>query len=242
MDILQFLDICSYRSLLTDQSLSFWIDMSLRTVTFKENTKLSLLNGKIHSYNDFPALSSDDFKVWYFFGEEHRENGKPSSILKRDKLLCWKEHGEFHRENGRPAYVKNSNFVWFIRGKRTKTFSNPAIILNVDWFNDSRTDWSNIPDCRFDIQRRKLIVPENIRNMRYKSMTDILLSSLNRYISTGSSIEIAAKIATLPYMDKIYWLRKIQKHCSELVKLEIFGYLKNDSFHLQKLISQIEKE
>ena len=60
-------------------------------------------NGVLHSYNDLPAVISEDTQEWWKNGKLHREGDLPAFISK-DRKAWWK-NGQRHREGDLPAFI-----------------------------------------------------------------------------------------------------------------------------------------
>lgn len=62
--------------------------------------KFSYKLGKLHSYNDIPAINySRGGQYWYKDGKFHREDNKPAAIP-RNGYIYWYKNGLLHREDG----------------------------------------------------------------------------------------------------------------------------------------------
>ena len=74
----------------------------------KNSTKWTLLNGKFHSFNDEPAIYDlNTYKVWYWNGLEHREDG-PARINKQ-----------------RAGYISYGYYFYGILADSKKQFEDP---------------------------------------------------------------------------------------------------------------------
>ena len=54
-------------------------------------------NGKLHSFNDEPAVYTKDFKCWFKNGKLHRDNDKPAMIW-NGRIKKWFKNGEQYRQ------------------------------------------------------------------------------------------------------------------------------------------------
>ena len=112
-------------------------------------------NGLLHSIDDKPAFLSKNKKVWYKFGEIHRDNDQPAEITadphyeiinildkyefygylegEFEMISCpyqaWYHNGNIHRDNDQPAIItKKGAKIWVTNGKIHRD-KNPAIIV-----------------------------------------------------------------------------------------------------------------
>ena len=53
-------------------------------------------NGVLHSYNDKPAIISEDIQEWYKNGKLHREGDLPAVISENKQ--AWYKYGECYRQ------------------------------------------------------------------------------------------------------------------------------------------------
>lgn len=68
------------------------------------STKLHLLDGQLHSPNDFtPAFDQEREKRWYKHGLLHRAGDRPAVVTPR--MCCWFMEGKRHRDKGLPAVI-----------------------------------------------------------------------------------------------------------------------------------------
>lgn len=62
---------------------------------------ITYLNGKVHSRNDSPAISTlDGYDIWFFEGKLHRDNG-PALMNYRKNIKEWWTHGVKMGDNSR---------------------------------------------------------------------------------------------------------------------------------------------
>lgn len=76
-------------------------------------TNYTYKNGALHSFDDQPAISEVDFKVWYANGLIHRDNDKPAVI--ECGWQDWYSYGKRHRD-GKPAVIGTSYKAWYTHG------------------------------------------------------------------------------------------------------------------------------
>ena len=78
-------------------------------------------NGKLHSYNDLPAVVAiTGTKCWYKHGLLHRENDQPAVTRKRGSKF-WYKNGKRHRDNNLPASIFITGLLeWYVDGKFVK--------------------------------------------------------------------------------------------------------------------------
>ena len=101
-------------------------DISVKTITYD-------INGKIHSYNDNPAvILSNDVKKWYKNGKLHRDDDKPAVIDPNYNIKCWFKENKYCRENNKPNIIQEfSNYVgygWRNHNGIYHRISGPAVI------------------------------------------------------------------------------------------------------------------
>lgn len=95
-------------------------------------------NGLLHSFDDNPAWSCEDMKIWYHKGKRHRDSGpaiiyangteewwkhgKPHrdhdlpAVKTTDGLLAWYQDGKCHRDNNQPSWIFQHQKKWFCHG------------------------------------------------------------------------------------------------------------------------------
>ena len=74
-------------------------------IWIKVITKYWYKNGKIHSYNDEPAvITGIGNREWYKDGKIHRDGDKPAIIQINGSMIYYKE-GKIHRDNDKPAVI-----------------------------------------------------------------------------------------------------------------------------------------
>ena len=100
------------------------------------DSELSIINGKVSSLNDGPAMITNDFSIlrWYKGGVIHREERLgPAEIdraTSRRRHIKWFKLGKMSREGG-PAYITIDNNVitanWLINGKMHRVLAPASI-------------------------------------------------------------------------------------------------------------------
>jgi len=60
-------------------------------------------NGLLHSFDDKPAVSSQNVEKWFKDGLIHREGDLPAIISKTNQE--WYKNNMRHRDNGLPAFI-----------------------------------------------------------------------------------------------------------------------------------------
>lgn len=90
-------------------------------------------NGVLHSYDDKPALVTENSQIWFKDGFRHREGDLPA-IVKNDSQEWW-SNGKLHREGDKPAIVSLSCNFWCKNGLIHRDGDLPAII------SSNRTIW-----------------------------------------------------------------------------------------------------
>lgn len=73
-------------------------------------------NGKLHSYNDEPALVKGNKKEWYKDGLLHRIDGPAITI--DDNIEAWYRYGRLHRDNGPAITIGKKYYEFFLYGKK----------------------------------------------------------------------------------------------------------------------------
>lgn len=88
------------------------------TVSEDDNIKRTYLNGKLHSFNDEPAIFDieNGKKYWFKNGKRHRDGDKPAIVVKTeigpwddpfDEIsLSWYQNGKLFRDGDKPAFVR----------------------------------------------------------------------------------------------------------------------------------------
>lgn len=88
------------------------------------NGEFTLLNGKLHSYDDEPAVIKKDVYVWYKNGKIHRDK-KPAYIKNKNSIKFY-QNGKLHRDNAPAVYDKNGTKKWYFKNKLHR-LDGPAI-------------------------------------------------------------------------------------------------------------------
>jgi len=89
--------------------------------------RCTYLDGKLHSYDDKPAvISPDDTQLWYKNGKRHRDNDLPA-VIYADSEQWWFQNDKLHRDNVKdssftgPAKIyANGDAEWWIGGVKIK--------------------------------------------------------------------------------------------------------------------------
>lgn len=114
----------------------------------KKNNEYTFKDGKLHSYNDQPAIAEYSNKkfMWYNEGKMHRDN-KPAYICKNkvkfyqnDKLhrvgapavytkqkVVFYQNNKIHRDNGPAVIYRNGDYEWRIKNKLHRADNKPAV-------------------------------------------------------------------------------------------------------------------
>ena len=94
------------------------------------DTFRSFLNGKLHSFDDMPAVeSAQGTRKWYQHGELHRGNDLPA-VKYSDGGKKWYRHGKPHRENSKPAIVlADGTLFWFRDGVEYRKNDLPTTVF-----------------------------------------------------------------------------------------------------------------
>lgn len=135
-------------------------------------------NGKLHSYNDEPALIKGNKKEWYKDGLLHRIGGPAITI--DDNIEAWYKDGLLHRDTG-PAIVIGKNYYeFFLYGKKytynsyskVRTISNTFTDM-IHYFTISGL-YSKITDKNEDmsVELIKNILGDNITPKPYDYYKD----------------------------------------------------------------------
>jgi hypothetical protein len=102
----------------------------------------TLLNDKLHSYNDNPAIIyKDGDKCWYHEGKLHRDFDSPA-YTSPDGHCEWYYKGKLHRNNGKPAVTDKFYKCYVVDDYRhheikPSTYSHDGYTVNF-WFQNGR--------------------------------------------------------------------------------------------------------
>ena len=114
----------------------------------KDGMKLWYKNGKLHSYNDKPAVvQKDGKKFWYKNGKPYRDNDKPNVMLINGTQMWYNEDGKLHRDNDEPAVIfPNNDSRWYKNGKLHRD-NGPAIEEDdvEEWYQNGKLHRDNGP-------------------------------------------------------------------------------------------------
>ena len=109
-----------------------------------------------HSFDDKPArliagavrkgVISYPIKVWYHYGERHRDNDKPAVVNRYFKY--WYQKGKLHRYNDKPAIERTYANEWYWYGKRHRENNQPAIMVK-KLFQGERPDKYYLNDVEY---------------------------------------------------------------------------------------------
>ena len=125
-------------------------------------------NGKLHSYNDEPALIKGNKKEWYKDGLLHRIIGP--AIIIDDNITAWYKDGQLHSDNGPAITIGKKYHEFFLYGKKytynyyskVRTVSNTFADM-IQYFTISGL-YSKITDKNEDmsVELIKIILGDNI--------------------------------------------------------------------------------
>lgn len=90
-------------------------------------TRLTFLDGAVHSYDDQPAVVIKDVQEWYQNGKRHRDGDAPALVSGRAQK--WFKKGRLHRDGELPAVVDvaRKEKMWYKNGKRHRDNDLPAV-------------------------------------------------------------------------------------------------------------------
>ena len=83
--------------------------------------------GQLHRDGGLPAIEClDGYKVWYFNGQVHREDGP--AVEYADGTKVWFKNGQLHRDGGLPAVERtNGTKKWYVSGREHRGDGFPAV-------------------------------------------------------------------------------------------------------------------
>jgi len=83
--------------------------------------RCTYLDGKLHSYDDKPAIIfPDDIQIWYKNGKRHRDNDLPA-VIYADSEQWWFQNNKIHRDGDKPAVIcADGHAEWWIDGVKIK--------------------------------------------------------------------------------------------------------------------------
>lgn len=92
-------------------------------------TKHSELDGKLHSFDDRPAMIFSSGEMhWYKHGKLHRDGGRPS-VVNPSWMIAWHVNGELHRGDDLPAIIfQGVEMHWYKHGKKHRDGGLPAYV------------------------------------------------------------------------------------------------------------------
>jgi hypothetical protein len=108
-------------------------------------SEATMLNGKLHSFDDYPAvIMSDGMMFWFRHGEMHRDE-KPA-VIWRNGNEDWLLHNKLHRWDG-PARVRfdktgrsvNETSQWYANGESI----NIEEIIDHHQLNPNWKEWTD---------------------------------------------------------------------------------------------------
>jgi hypothetical protein len=116
----------------------------------KYGSKCTYLNGKLHSYNDKPAIIYPNvYRAWYKEGRKHREDGP--AIIYSDGDQYWLKEGKKHREDGPAVILSNGSQYWFKKNKLHRE-DGPAVIHSNEyqvWFKEDKLHRDEVNSLSF---------------------------------------------------------------------------------------------
>lgn len=85
---------------------------------------LTILGGKLHSFNDEPAFVTKDTKTWFKNGRIHRDGDLPAKVSSWRKEFY--KNGLRHRDGDKPAIMDNrEGNSWYVKGSRFREGGKP---------------------------------------------------------------------------------------------------------------------
>jgi hypothetical protein len=131
--------------------------------------------GKLHSFNDKPALIEHDGTMsWFKNGKYHRDNGP--AIIYANGTEWWFMNGELHRDNDEPAIIYADGAKWWYNnGKCHRDNDLPAYIDP-----DGTKEWfiGGLPISEKQVELLKKINASEIKYLPWLLNEDELLNSL----------------------------------------------------------------
>lgn len=140
--------------ILDDNNVITTTDEYGTTIWYKYN------NGKyvIHRDNDFPAVISENCKLWIQNGVVNRNNDNPAIISTKEQY--WIKNNLLHRDGDKPAIVTDCNQIWYQYGNKHREGDLPSVIFETnmgtpyehkvyEWYYNNtlhrKNDLNNIP-------------------------------------------------------------------------------------------------
>lgn len=116
------------------------------------------LNGKLHSFDDLPAIEWDcGIKEWYMNGKRHRDNDLPAYITSDGKQHEWWQFNQRHREAGPAVINADGTCEWFLRAEelthdefKRRTVSKTRIGDRTEWRLNGHLHRSDGPAIEWD--------------------------------------------------------------------------------------------
>jgi hypothetical protein len=113
-ELTSYLDICCddpafYLYALTENErsavVSYWHEKSIHTIENTEHVTTYKVNGKLHNFDDTPAVSWDYGSMfWYRNGVLHRDGDLPA-VIYANVSTQWYRDGLLHRDGDLPAII-----------------------------------------------------------------------------------------------------------------------------------------
>ena len=132
---------------------------------FPDGSTAYFFNGKLHSFNDFPAVVDNNGDCyWFKNGELYRENDKApyisvdgtqywikNGLIHRDNDLPavvgaggtqkWYQNNELHRDNDLPAVIEDDGSqYWYQNGFKHRDYDKPAAVFRC-YYGESSCDY-----------------------------------------------------------------------------------------------------
>lgn len=101
-----------------------------------DNIRASYKDGKLHSFEDEPAVVTEYCSIWYYNGLIHRENNP--AIVYHTGAVVWFHHGKISRIDG-PAMISHD-------GKKKWYLNDEIHGLNSKFTNES---WARFVNLKF---------------------------------------------------------------------------------------------
>lgn len=99
-----------------------------RSVQIKhKQDQQTYLNGLLHSFDDLPAIISNNYRVWYRHSKFHRDNDLPAVICANGDQY-WYQHDERHRDNDLPAIICANGYQAWYQHYKLHRDNGPAVI------------------------------------------------------------------------------------------------------------------
>ena len=105
-----------------------------------DDTTISYKNGKKHSIDGLPSVSSYGKWIWHHRGKLHRGGGLPA-IIKANGQQEWYQRGKAHRIGGPAVIMPSGEQKWYRYGKLHRAGDDPAVVTDYGmtmWYRNGK--------------------------------------------------------------------------------------------------------